>query len=198
MSPETPPYLNPTDEDMLLAIARKSLLRYLESQERLDIESFPLPDRLREPMGAFVTLHGPAGLRGCIGSTMAEHPLAESVRNSAINAGTRDPRFDPVRLEELPTLKIEISALLPGDTPTSPFILLSSIDAILLGRDGLCLRHELSGRSGLLLPQVPLEHNMDRDQFLDALCRKAGAPPNAWKLPGYRLYRFTAQVFGEK
>jgi len=54
-----------------------------------------------------------------------------------------------------------------------------------------------SGQRGLLLPQVPIEHQWDRTTFLEQTCRKAGLPPDAW-LNGALVEAFTAEVFGEK
>jgi AMMECR1 domain-containing protein len=43
---------------------------------------------------------------------------------------------------------------------------------------------------------VATENGWDTEEFLRAVCRKAGLPDDAW--PGSDLYRFTAQVFGEE
>jgi AMMECR1 domain-containing protein len=53
------------------------------------------------------------------------------------------------------------------------------------------------GRSGVLLPQVPEEQGWDKDDYLKAICRKAGLPEKTWEKEGAELYRFTAQVFSE-
>jgi AMMECR1 domain-containing protein len=52
-------------------------------------------------------------------------------------------------------------------------------------------------RRGLLLPQIAVEHKLDRDRFLDETCAKAGLPPGAWKQPDTHLQLFTADVFHE-
>jgi uncharacterized protein (TIGR00296 family) len=61
--------------------------------------------------------------------------------------------------------------------------------------DGLYLAG--NGRSGVLLPQVPVEQGWDRERYLDQICRKAGLPPGSWQEAGVELYRFQAQVFSE-
>jgi AmmeMemoRadiSam system protein A len=161
------------------------------------LDGFDLPSALRAPRGAFVTLHLEGELRGCIGYIRAVGTLAEAVRDNAVNAGFRDPRFSPVRSGEIPRLTIEISALREGETPCSPFIRVNGIDEVVVGRDGLYLEHAGGAASGILLPQVPLEYGWDIDAFLDALCRKAGVPRGAWNRPDFRLSRFSAEVFGE-
>jgi len=190
-------YLSTEEEHLLLRIARESLETYVNSGETIALDTYPLTPRLHERHGAFVTLRAQGELRGCIGYTKNLESLAEAVRDNAINAGARDPRFAPVRPEELAHLHIEVSALCPGDTPDSPFIEVNDISEIVIGRDGLYLDHAGTRGGGLLLPQVPVEQGWDMPQFLSGLCLKAGAPDGAWKEPGTTLYRFSAQVFSE-
>ncbi len=106
----------------------------------------------------------------------------------AIASATDDPRFLPVTIDELPSLHIEISALTPME-PIHP-------DAVVVGRHGLMIFK--GPRSGLLLPQVPLAYAWNREQYLDALCRKAGLPPGAWSDADVKLYAFEAEVWGEE
>lgn len=190
-------YLTDEEEQLLLRIARDSLEAYVRRGEQLDVGSYPLTDQLREKHGAFITLRRNGELRGCIGYTKNVEALVEAVRDNAINAAARDPRFSPVTPEELNEIEIEVSALCPGDTPDSPFIEVRSLDEIVIGRDGLYLELPAQRAGGLLLPQVPEEQGWNLQQFLSGLCRKAGAPDRAWELPGVKLHRFSAQVFSE-
>ncbi|MDZ7815517.1 MAG: AMMECR1 domain-containing protein [Planctomycetota bacterium] len=84
---------------------------------------------------------------------------------------------------------VEISVLSPLEERSG------ELDEIEVGRHGLLLRKGL--RSGLLLPQVPVEQNWDREEFLNHLCLKAGLPPNSHKDSEAHLFRFSAEVFGE-
>jgi len=179
--------LSPEQRKKLLRIARESIEAVLEG--RGDAAT-PQPDpELNRPSGAFVSLHTKAGeLRGCIGSIAPVAPLSRAVASNAINAAFRDPRFHPVRREELPSLAIEISVM-------SPIELLTELETIEIGRDGLIVSR--GGRAGLLLPQVASENGWDRETFLDQTCVKAGLSPDAWRSPGCRIERFSAEVFGE-
>lgn len=197
MSLSESPDLTPEERGLLLGIARCSITQYAGTRTTLPLDGFDLSPALRAPRGAFVTLHLAGQLRGCIGYIQAAGMLAETVRDNAVNAGFRDPRFNSVSLGEIPGLTIEISALRAGETPGSPFIRVHDIGEVVLGRDGLYLEHEGGVSSGLLLPQVPLEYGWDLDTFLDALCRKAGVAQDSWKRPDFRLSRFSAEVFGE-
>jgi hypothetical protein len=144
-----------------------------------------------EPHGAFVTLRkrdgGELKLRGCMGVVAATRPLIESVRDSAVSAATRDPRFKRLTEAELQECTIEISVL-SRMLPCTP-------NDIQPGRDGVMITY--GPASGLLLPQVAVEQGWDRVTFLDHLCLKAGAQPECWKDERAILHRFTATVFCE-
>jgi AmmeMemoRadiSam system protein A len=179
--------LTASEREELLRIARESLARHFAGKPGV---SPPRTGALGEPRGAFVTLHRREDheLRGCIGSMVANRPLAETVARMAVVAATEDRRFAPVTADELPELAIEISAL--G--------LMRPIRAedVEVGRHGLLIGY--GGQRGVLLPQVPLEHGWDRERFLDHTCLKAGLPVGTWRRPGVELLAFTAEVFGEE
>jgi AmmeMemoRadiSam system protein A len=143
---------------------------------------------LAVPCGAFVTLHEGKNLRGCIGRMSAGLPLEETVRTMAIEAAFGDPRFPPLQKDELPRCSIEISALSPMELCPDPY-------SIKVGVHGLYLIHR--GRSGVLLPQVPVEQGWDQQEYLDYICIKAELPPKSYEAPGAELFTFTAVVFGE-
>jgi AmmeMemoRadiSam system protein A len=195
--PPMAPLLNTKEEKTLLSIARDSLERYVRSGEIVAVERYPLTPRLCEPHAAFVTLREGTELRGCIGYTRNLKPLAETVRDNAVNAAVRDPRFPPVTPAELDAISIEISVLYPGASPDTPFIPVRNLTEIEIGRDGLYFENPELNAGGLLLPQVAVEHHWTVPEFLRAVCRKAGAPEDAWQWPGSRLYRFSAQIFSE-
>jgi AmmeMemoRadiSam system protein A len=170
----------------LLRAAREAIAAKLASRET---SRPPMEGGLAAARGAFVTLRraSDGGLRGCVGSLEADAPLLVTVTNMAVAAALRDRRFDPVTAGELVSLRIEISVLSPLE-PIRP-------SDVQVGRHGLLLRH--GARSGLLLPQVAVEHGWDREAFLAHTCRKAGLPPDTWKRPGVELLGFTATVFAE-
>jgi AmmeMemoRadiSam system protein A len=106
----------------------------------------------------------------------------------ALEAGFSDPRFPPLKKEELDLLDIEISVLTPMKRIYDP-------ELVEVGRDGLYMRQGVY--SGVLLPQVPVEYGWDRIQFLQQTCRKAGLPTDSWKSKETELYVFQAEIFGE-
>jgi uncharacterized protein len=172
----------------LLRIARDSIQAVFDGR-RLQLDPGLLDSELKRPSGAFVTLHSAAGdLRGCIGSIEPVAPLCEAVASNAVNAAFRDPRFHPLQRQELEGVRLEISVM-------SPIEVVSSIEEIAVGRDGLIIRHR--GRAGLLLPQVATEYSWDRETFLAQTCVKAGLPQASWRAEECRIERFSAEVFSE-
>ena len=95
------------EQKYLIEIARKSIEVFLENEEVLDVE--PRFDKLKERKGTFVTLEKHGELRGCIGNIQPGREIYLSVRDNAINAAFRDPRFPPLQKEELDEVEIEIS-----------------------------------------------------------------------------------------
>ncbi|MCE2508403.1 MAG: TIGR00296 family protein [Nitrosopumilaceae archaeon] len=145
--------------------------------------------------GVFVTITDSRGLRGCIGYAEPALPLHEALRLAAVAAATEDPRFDPLRLEELDTVQFEVTVL---DEPVliragTPQEYISSITP---GRNGLMVRR--GEASGLLLPQVAAEYGWSAREFLENTCRKAGLDPDSWTRPGTDVYRFGGRVFTEQ
>lgn len=173
----------------LLKLARNSILTFLSEGRRLrrgvDFESCA-----PEPRGAFVTLKSSGGgLRGCIGTILPIGPLDETVARMAVAAAVEDPRFPAVSSSELPSLKLEISALTVPET-------VPDVESIEVGRHGLIVT--FGDRKGLLLPQVAPEWGWNRVQFLEKTCEKAGLSPDTWKRPGVRIEWFEAEVWGEE
>lgn len=176
--------LDEEDRRQLLRLAREALEAAVRHG---DLPVAAPTGRLAEPCGAFVTLKKRGRLRGCIGYVEPHKPLYQTVRECTVAAALHDPRFDPVAPEELGQLRIEISVLSPlVDTPP---------EQVEVGKHGLLI--SMGPLRGLLLPQVPVEWNWNRERFLEETCLKAGLSPDAWK-HGARVQTFTAQVFGEE
>jgi AmmeMemoRadiSam system protein B/AmmeMemoRadiSam system protein A len=185
------PALSAEERKTLLVLARAAMERSVRagSMSAALSQTADLPEAIRRPGGAFVTLKVDGNLRGCIGRIAADTPMAECVERMAAAAALRDPRFRPVQPAELDGIKLEISVLSPLEPLPSP-------GEVRVGRDGLMITADR--RSGLLLPQVPVEFGWNRVQFLEQTCRKAGLPTDAWKWEGVKIQRFGATVFGEE
>lgn len=171
----------------LLNIARKTLTAYLQDK---NIPDFQINDQqLLKPGGAFVTLKKANQLRGCLGEFAGKEPLWKVVRQMVAAAATQDPRFPPVRLNEVKEIKIEISVL-------SPLKKIDNPGEIKLGFHGVMI--ETGGRRGVFLPQVATETGWSRKEFLNQLCcQKAGLAANCWQDKDASLFIFTAKVYKE-
>ena len=178
--------LSLADKQTLLTLARSTLEDYVNTGSVKEVT--PESPALRKPGAAFVTLKTGENLRGCIGQLVPTMALHKSVTQMAISSCSRDRRFRPVKPEELNRIRIEISVMSPFQQITNP-------DDIRVGVDGLYIAG--NGRSGVLLPQVPVEQGWDRKAYLERICRKAGLPSGSWREAGVELYRFQAQVFSE-
>jgi len=143
---------------------------------------------LEKPAAAFVTITRQGNLRGCVGYSDPLFPLHQTVSRCVRSAATEDYRFQPIQPDELPELRISISVL-------SLFRRVENLEDILVGREGLLVVR--SGRRGLLLPQVASDRGWDRETFLDAACRKAGLPNDAWRAGDVEVFAFQAEVFFE-
>ncbi|MHB8897705.1 MAG: AmmeMemoRadiSam system radical SAM enzyme [Thermoguttaceae bacterium] len=128
-------------------------------------------------LGAFVSLKRSGQLRSCCGFMGQGVPLNQALEHAAYRAAKEDPRFPPISPTELEHLDMEVW-LLWGLRPVEA----KGDDrakAIKIGRHGLQIA--MGNRRGLLLPAVAVEHKMDALAFLEAVCRKAGLPLDAWK-----------------
>ncbi len=176
----------------------------LVKQARATVESYVrderLPSRLTDPlfqehMGVFVTLHTYPShqLRGCIGIPEPVMTLEKAIKEAAISS-TQDPRFPPLKKNELPSVIVEVTVLTPPELlhVKDPKDYLKEI---IVGKHGLIIRKH--GHSGLLLPQVPVEQGWDVEEFLIQTCYKAWLPPDSYLDPQTKLYIFSGQVFTE-
>ncbi|HEY3928348.1 MAG TPA: AmmeMemoRadiSam system protein A [Candidatus Koribacter sp.] len=174
---------SPTEREILLQLAHRAIHARLQRTE-LDLRA--PTTHLAQERGAFTTLHRNGNLRGCIGYVLPVASLYRTIAETATAAAFDDPRFEPVTPAEVPDLKVEISVMSPL-FPIRP-------EEIEIGKHGLLVT--LDRHRGLLLPQVPVEHEWDRETFLSETCRKAWLPPDAWR-HGVQLEAFTAEVFSE-
>lgn len=181
------------DHEILLRLAREAMERGVRGEELPPLDLMSLPPRLREEGSSFVTLTLHGQLRGCIGSLEPYQSLAEDVREHAIGAALKDPRFPPVREDELSGIQIEVSLLtrpLPLDYKDANE-LLSKLDPFV---DGVILRDGF--HRATFLPQV-WEKIPDRADFLSNLCYKMGANPDLWRSKHLDVLTYKVEEFHE-
>jgi len=185
------------DGTLLVRFARENIENYLKQNRRILIPD-SIKNKFSDKYGAFVTLNrinvDGNPLRGCIGYIEPTYPLYEVVHRVSVSSATEDPRFSSVLIEEMDEITIEISILTPPklikvDNPDE------YLEKIKIGRDGLIA--EQGFYKGLLLPQVPVEQNWGKEEFLSHTCMKAGLLPDAWADKNTKIYKFTGQIFTE-
>jgi len=164
-------------KDPLVELARRAIETYVREGRVIEPPS-ELPPELRRRAGAFVSLKKDGMLRGCIGTYLpTKGNLAEEIIANAIKAATEDPRFPPVRPEELPRLHISVDVL-SAPEPCGE----SDLDP---KRYGVIV--EKGFRLGLLLPD--LEGVDTVEEQLRIAKMKAGIPPDE----PCKIYRFTVE-----
>ncbi len=175
--------LSASEKRELLGLARDAVRTFVTEKTVIDFET--QDKNLLAERGVFVTLKKKGELRGCIGFIEPVATLYETVIHSAIYAASEDPRFPPVKDEELKDLDIEVSVLSPLKKIDDPGL-------VQVGKHGLVIAR--GSQRGLLLPQVAVENGWSREIFLNQACVKAGLPPDAWK-KGAEISVFEAIVF---
>jgi len=175
----------------LVKLARESIESSLLGKE---MRSWSIYPEIKEKRAAFVTIEKNGELRGCIGHLWPKEALYLSVIENARNAAFRDPRFPPLRREELKEIEIEVSVL---DVPEKMSFenwedLLSKIEE---GKDGIILVY--GSRRATFLPQV-WEKLPEKTLFLERLCLKAGLPKDCWKWNDIEVYRYRVKAYSER
>jgi len=184
---------------MLTNSERKTLLRLsrqvlnlhilLKNPSQDDfIKGLDISSKLKERMGAFVTLRNDGTLRGCIGYIEPIQSLYVAVILNTINAATRDERFDPVQPNELENIIVDISVISPLKSIVNPSQIELGVHGVVLEKDKF---------RSLFLPQVAVEQNWNLEQLLSQLGLKAGLSKEAWKKDA-KFFTFTTESFSEK
>lgn len=176
------------DGTLLVALARAAI----SSQFGLTFSVNGDAAFLQRPGATFITLKNNGQLRGCIGSLSVHRSLLDDVRANARAAAFQDPRFGPLRFEELDSIRIEVSLL----SALQPMVFSDEADALSQlrpGIDGLVL--ECGDKRGTFLPQV-WENLPEPRAFLKELKRKAGLAADFWDA-GLRLSRYTVAKWAE-
>jgi hypothetical protein len=172
----------------LLSHARKAIATALGQNAPAALDH----PRLAENGATFVTLTIGGALRGCIGSLNAHRPLRDDVRENAVSAALRDPRFPPLSAAELPRVRVEVSLLTEPD-----FIEFrdeaDALAQLVPGQDGVIFFNGC--QKATFLPQV-WEQLPDRHTFMAALKQKARLPVDFWG-PNVMLARYQVQKWHE-
>ena len=163
------------NSDVYVRLARAAVEEYVVHGKRVDLGEAD-EELLKSKAGTFVSIHENGLLRGCIGTiSAAEDCIGEEIISNAISACSRDPRFDPIGVDELKWLDISVDVL--GEAED-----IDSMDLLDTKRYGVIVSQ---GRSrGLLLPD--LEGVDSVKQQVEIAARKGGVDLDR----PYQLQRF--------
>lgn len=186
--------LTTEEKQTLLRLARQALEIGVRGDTPAPPRFSELSPALQANGATFVTLTRHGELRGCIGALEAHQPLAQDVQEHAVAAALNDYRFPSVTPAELDEIKIEVSRLTPPQALhyTDAEDLLAKLRP---GIDGVTLRNS-SGRRATFLPQV-WRQLPDKAQFLNHLCQKMGASPDAWRSGSLNVETYQVEEFHE-
>jgi AmmeMemoRadiSam system protein B/AmmeMemoRadiSam system protein A len=161
------------EKKQLFEIAKNSIQSKLNNDNKFVVDEKSIPENLKKPFGAFVTLKINGVLRGCIGRFISSEPLYNVVQESAISSAFEDPRFPPLTKNEYKNTDIEITVL-------GPLKKIKNINEIVLGKHGIYIKKD--NRAGTMLPQVAIENGWTVEEFLGFTSRdKAGIGWDGWK-----------------
>lgn len=163
----------------LLQLARQSIEYGLQHGRAMSVDEADYPALLAQQRAVFITLKIDDRLRGCIGSLEAQMTLLKAVCHYAYVAAFQDPRFQPLKPEELGQITLSLSIL------TAPMLLdfdseRELLEQLRVGIDGLIIKQDTL--QATFLPAV-WESLTTPDQFLAALKQKANMtnpPDQAW------------------
>ncbi len=171
-------------------LARKSI----ESEFKTIKKDIDLPEIFEQKRGVFVTIKEKNSLRGCIGRPYPNQDLKNGIIGASKDSALKDPRFPPLKENELKNIVIELTILTePEKIETEPK---KRKEEIKIGKHGLIT--EYGPNKGLLLPQVPVDNGWDEEQFLSKTCMKAGLTGDCWLEEDVEFYKFSGQIFAEK
>ncbi len=175
----------------LQSVARHAIAAKLGADKESALSGDPALD---VSCGTFVTLKINGSLRGCIGNLQPAGSVLEGVKRNAVNAAFHDPRFQPLSLQELEQIQIDISVL----SQPEPLQYRDGDDLtgkLKPGTDGVILK--LGSAGATFLPQV-WEQLPEPEMFLDHLCQKAGLNAAAWRNDHPRIEIYQVQSFEEE
>ncbi|MBR3349771.1 MAG: AmmeMemoRadiSam system protein A, partial [Solobacterium sp.] len=170
------------DADPYVRLARKSLESWILKREIIAAGN-DIPEEMKSRRaGTFVSIHKDGKLRGCIGTISPVYGcVADEIIHNAISASSRDPRFSPIRADELKWLEISVDVL--GEPEP-----IESVNELDVKRYGVIVT--CGARRGLLLPDLEGVDTVE-DQVAIAM-NKAGI--HSWETPSLERFEVIRHI----
>jgi AmmeMemoRadiSam system protein B/AmmeMemoRadiSam system protein A len=178
-------FLSDAEKEELLNLAKLSLYEATLHNKTLNIDESKIPAKLKEPLGAFVTLNKNGNLRGCIGTFEPDEPLYKVVMKMTVASAQNDSRFSKVTPDELQDIEIEISVLTPRKK-------IDSLSEIVLGKHGIYIQK--GSKHGTFLPHVALQMHWNVEEFV-GYCASEKAKIGFYGYKDADIYTYEAVVF---
>ena len=155
------------NEDSYVRLARETIEKYIRGRERNTVPDWASVEMTEKKAGVFVSIHKDGRLRGCIGTILpVRRSIAEEIISNAVSAATGDPRFDPVREDELERLEINVDVLSAPEK-------IESREELDVKRYGVIVSS--GSKRGLLLPDLDGIDTVDEQ--IEIAMRKGGISP---------------------
>lgn len=187
-------FMNKEEQKYLLQLARRTLEKHFQDKKILQIESDDLSNSLNKMRGVFVSLFKDKELRGCIGNLKGDRPIFQGVIENSLASALFDPRFEPLREDELKDLKIEISVIEPMKKIPEFQNLQDLLNYLNENHPGIVIKKGTF--QATFLPQV-WEELIKAEDFLSHLCKKAGLAKDEWKNMNLDIYEYKVNNFKE-
>ncbi len=178
-------FLSDNEKEELREIAKLALYEAVLHNKKLIVDRTKIASKLREPLGAFVTLYKNHNLRGCIGRFEPNQPLYEVIIEMAIASALHDTRFLPVTPDELENIELEISVLTPRKK-------INSLEEIVLGKHGIYIQK--GNHNGTYLPHVATQMHWSVEEFVRN-CANEKAHIDADGYKDAEIFTYEAIVF---
>jgi len=178
-------FLTSKEKKQLLEVAKISLYDAIIHEKKADINQDKISEKLKQNLGAFVTLYKDGNLRGCIGTFEPNQPLYSVITDMTISSALNDSRFKQVTKDELKDISIEISVLTPRKE-------IKSLNEIVLGKHGIYIQKD--DKTGTFLPHVATEMNWSVEEFV-GYCASEKAMLGYDGYKNAKLFTYEAIVF---
>ena len=156
-------------EDPYVRLARETVETWVLERKTPDVPEWVTAEMKQDRAGVFVSIHKDGKLRGCIGTFLpTRENIAREIISNAVSASTRDPRFEPVRPEELKWLEISVDILSAPER-------ISGTAQLDVKKYGVIVSS--GSRRGLLLPDLDGVDTVEEQ--VDIARRKGGIPAGA-------------------
>lgn len=170
----------------LLIIAKKSILEEFKNKK---YDRFVEIKYTNSDVGVIARILKSGKQTGCIGFIKGVSSLEDAVKAASINAAFFDLRFEPIKINELKYIEIEIGII-------GKFKEIKNKKDFKLGINSLLLEDPLNRT--FLQGKIATEENMNKIEFLNALCEKSGLKKNAYKDKNTKIYKAYTVYLREK